>query len=254
MISNLIYGDGNAIQDLSYSKQLNDASWSISDTQTYDNDAQLNYSFRILDVNGNVQEQLNYGSVNVQNLVDNGDIVLTDNDSLYRDMVAAPESAAASGRVAASSRVEVNPINDENLIGTDADDVLAIRDLSFITLNGGLGIDALRFDAALTVDFRALADEAISSIEVIDIANDGGDSTLAFDVSDVLNFSETTDELIIQGKVGDTVDLANIAEGYAGAWVIVGGAAAATIYSYVDAGQGLASVIVDDAILVNVLG
>ena len=85
MISNLIYGDGNAIQDLSYSKQLNDASWSISDTQTYDNDAQLNYSFRILDVNGNVQEQLNYDSVNVQNLVDNGDIVLTDNGSLYRD-------------------------------------------------------------------------------------------------------------------------------------------------------------------------
>ncbi len=111
----------------------------------------------------------------------------------------------------------------------------------------------MRFDAALTVDFRDLADEAISSIEVIDIANDGGDSTLAFDVSDVLNFSETTDELVIKGKAGDIVDLANIAEGYAGAWVIVGGGAA-TIYSYVDAGQGLASVIVDDAILVNILG
>jgi hypothetical protein len=254
MVSNIINNGPNAIQDLSYSKQLNDASWSITDTQEYASDAQLDYSFRIVDVNGNAQEQLNYDSVNVQNLHDNGDIVLTNNTSLYRDVDALPESALASTPVAASSRAEVNMISGENLVGTEGDDVLAISDLSFTTLNGGLGTDSLRFEAALTVDFRNLADEVITSIEVIDLTNDGGDSTLVFNVSDVLNFSEATDELVIRGEAGDTVYLDNVAEGYAGAWVSVGSFATATIYSYVDTEQGLASVVIDDAIAVNILG
>ena len=57
MISNLFYGGNNAIQDLYYGKELNDASWTFPDSTVYGNTEKVDYRIRILDSKDNVQEE-----------------------------------------------------------------------------------------------------------------------------------------------------------------------------------------------------
>jgi len=108
------------------------------------------------------------------------------------------------------------------LRGGAGDDILAVSDLNFASLDGGSGSDTLRFDAPLNLDLRLLADTKLSSIEVIDLLQNGGDSTISFNITDILHLNEAG-ALKIHGNAGDTVSLDNVSNGQPGNWVNAGG-------------------------------
>ena len=142
------------------------------------------------------------------------------------------------------------------LRGGAGDDVLAISDNMFAVINGGLGNDTLRFDAPISLDLSALRDPNVQSIETIDLANDGGNSTLSLGLSDVLAISGQTtldNPLNISGATGDTVNLSGApTNGIAGTWSDTDND---NTYSYISTADSavLANVLFDDAIMVNIV-
>jgi len=103
------------------------------------------------------------------------------------------------------------------LRGGAGDDVLAVSDLTFADIDGGNGTDTLRLDATgLTLDLTAVADEEVAGIEQIDL--NGGGNTLGFNLSDLLNLSDSSNTLRVFGDDTDTVD---VAEGFTANGTIV---------------------------------
>ncbi len=145
---------------------------------------------------------------------------------------------------------------EDVLRGGEGDDVLAISDLTFASLDGGTGTDTLRFDSALNLDLRTNADSKLNSIEVIDLANDSGNSTLSFNITDLLNLNETqtiADTLTINGTTGDIINLDNSSNGQVGTWAEVG---ITHVYEFTaaDAGIGLIGTItIDTNVTVNII-
>ena len=91
------------------------------------------------------------------------------------------------------------------LKGGAGNDTLAVSDLNFRQLNGGSGIDTLRFDGTgLNLNLTNLANNKIIGIEQIDLTGTGNNS-LTLNVLDVLALSDTTNQLIVNGNVGDAV-------------------------------------------------
>ncbi len=143
------------------------------------------------------------------------------------------------------------------LRGGAGDDILAISDLIFASLDGGTGIDTLRFDTPLDMDLRAISNNKISSIERIDLSADDGNSTLRFNITDLFNLSETqtaSNTLAINGNAGDTIHLDNTSNGEPGAWVanaIIPGR-----YEFIaaDAGVGvIGTVMIDVDLTINII-
>ena len=90
--------------------------------------------------------------------------------------------------------------------GGAGDDVMRVSTLDFHVANGGKGTDTLELDGAgLHLDLTALADSRTRSIERIDIGGTGN-NTLTLSVLDVLNLSEESNELLVQGDAGDVVN------------------------------------------------
>jgi hypothetical protein len=128
------------------------------------------------------------------------------------------------------------------LRGGAGDDVLAISDALFAVVDGGSGNDTLRLDSPVEIDFTALSDLKITDIEVIDMANDGGNSSLSLNIADVLSFlnSQGSDfHLAIEGSSGDSVDLLNATAGYSGTWSHGSG----DEYAYTVSGIGVLGVV-----------
>jgi hypothetical protein len=143
------------------------------------------------------------------------------------------------------------------LRGGEGDDVLAISDTTFKSLDGGLGTDTLRLDTGLTLDFSSLSDfslsdSSITSIEKIDLKNDGGNSSLTFNLTDVLNLSETTNELSIFGDAGDSVTLKNTSNGQSGSWSVTNSGGVDT-YAFTSGSDVLATVLIDDIVNTTVI-
>jgi hypothetical protein len=89
--------------------------------------------------------------------------------------------------------------------GGAGDDTLTVRDLNFRQLDGGSGSDTLRLTGwGLNLDLTTIADNKITAIEKINLSG-RGNHHLSFDVLDVVALSDTTNQLIVQGSVGDTV-------------------------------------------------
>ena len=116
---------------------------------------------------------------------------------------------------------------EDVLRGGRGDDVLAlgnstISNTDSISIDGGLGNDTLRFDAPINLDLSMLGRSKIRSIETIDLANDGGASTLSLGLSDVLAISAQatlTNPLTILGDSNDTVNLLGApTNGIDGSW------------------------------------
>jgi hypothetical protein len=84
-------------------------------------------------------------------------------------------------------------------------DYLIIQDTAFTSLDGGLGRDTLVWSSSSNLNFSAIADN-VSNIEVIHLG-DTEINQLTLSLSDVLGASSTTDQLLVQGGAGDTVDL-----------------------------------------------
>jgi hypothetical protein len=91
------------------------------------------------------------------------------------------------------------------LRGGQGNDVLAISDLSFKRINGGLGADTLRLDGAgITLDLTQIADTKLQGIERIDLTGSGA-NTLTLTPQEVLRLSPTSNTLTILGDANDHV-------------------------------------------------
>jgi hypothetical protein len=138
------------------------------------------------------------------------------------------------------------------LRGGGGDDVLAISDANFASLDGGLGIDTLRLDAALSLDFSSVANIKLQSIERIDLTADGGNSQVTMNLTDVLNLSENTNVLSVFGDTGDRVNLSNTSNGQSGSWSFTNTGGVDT-YVFNAGGDVLATVLIDDMVTTNVI-
>ncbi len=139
------------------------------------------------------------------------------------------------------------------LRGGAGNDILAISDLTFASLDGGTGIDTLRFDVPLDIDLRTLADTKLDSIEVIDLTNDGGNSTISLNLTDLLNLNEAqtaADTLVIHGNAGDIVNLDNTSNGQVGNWSNTDSG----VYEFTAGEIGIiGTATIDTAVTVNVI-
>lgn len=85
------------------------------------------------------------------------------------------------------------------LYGSAGDDILSFGAIDR-RLNGGSGTDTLRIDTSgINLDLS----NRLSEFEIIDITGTGNNS-LTFTRLDVLNLSDTTNRLIVNGNSGDT--------------------------------------------------
>ena len=103
------------------------------------------------------------------------------------------------------------------LHGGEGDDAIRINESNIDALaadggrlrasvNGGTGEDTLYLDGNdLTLDFANIASGRVDGIEHIDITGDG-DNTLSIDVNSLLDLSETSNQLVVFGDAGDTVN------------------------------------------------
>ena len=147
---------------------------------------------------------------------------------------------------------------EDVLRGGAGDDILAISNSTIsntdsVSIDGGLGNDTLRFDAPITLDLSMLGRSKIRSIETIDLANDGDNSTLSLGLSDVLAISAQTtlaNPLRILGDGGDRVNLSGApTNGIAGSWA---DADDDNTYSYTASSGILANIFIDSDIMVMI--
>ena len=150
---------------------------------------------------------------------------------------------------------------EDVLRGGAGDDVLALGNSTIsnsdsVSIDGGLGNDTLRFDAPITLDLSMLGRSKIRSIETIDLANDGGASTLSLGLGDVLAISDQTtleNPLAILGASSDRVNLNGApTNGIAGVW---SDADDDNTYSYTATASGelLANLFIDSDIIVSIM-
>ena len=120
-----------------------------------------------------------------------------------------------------------------------------VYDSADVGADGGPGVDTLIIDGAgVTLDLTALADGVLAGIERIDLTGAGA-NTLGLSLGDVLDLSDTSDQLRVDGDAGDAVDGAG--QGWvAGAPVSIGGVL------YASYTLGSATLLVDDAITQNI--
>lgn len=93
------------------------------------------------------------------------------------------------------------------LIGGEGADVIGVGDALFRRVDGGRGIDTLRFDGAgIVLDLTTMADSRIQGIERIDVTGVGGNA-LILNYREVLNLSDDSNQLIVTRNDGDTVEI-----------------------------------------------
>ncbi|TQV79438.1 hypothetical protein FKG94_11250 [Exilibacterium tricleocarpae] len=139
------------------------------------------------------------------------------------------------------------------LRGGAGDDIIAIHDLLFRSLDGGNGIDTLRFDTPLRLNFTRFSDNWITGVEKIDLRADGGNSHLIFNLSDVFNLSDSSgDTLSIHGSRGDSVELRKYSFAQNGDWVrSEEGPDGMGTWAFMHGGKALATLLIDDSITVS---
>lgn len=125
------------------------------------------------------------------------------------------------------------------LLGGSGNDTIVVSDLGFARVDGDGGIDSLALDGAgMTLDLSTIANTRLRGIERIDLTG-RGNNTLLLTPLEVLNLSDSSNTLIVDGNAGDGVLLA------AGNWLrgAVGG-------GYVRYSSGQASLRINTAVTV----
>jgi VCBS repeat-containing protein len=94
------------------------------------------------------------------------------------------------------------------LYGDDGDDIL-IFDSADNTIAGGAGFDILRLSTSGNIDLSSLDNSLTSGIEMIDLQSATAANTLTLSIQDVLDLSNTTNELFVTGNSGDVITSAD---------------------------------------------
>ncbi|MDD5405769.1 MAG: Ig-like domain-containing protein, partial [Sulfurovaceae bacterium] len=96
----------------------------------------------------------------------------------------------------------------DTFVGGAGDDTIVISDTSsFVSINGGTGVDALYLSGSgMTLNLAGISGTTMVSIEKIDLTGTG-DNHLVVSYTDLLNLSESSDILYVTGNSGDTVTL-----------------------------------------------
>ena len=128
--------------------------------------------------------------------------------------------------------------------GGKGDDTIVLSAPAFAKIDGGAGVDTISLDGAgITLDLTTIAQSAIKGIERIDLAG-SGNNALTLSIADVLDLSKSSNQLLVMGDAGDTV---NRGAGWtAGAVVSIDG----QTYQTYTAGQ--ATLLVDTDVAVAV--
>jgi hypothetical protein len=96
--------------------------------------------------------------------------------------------------------------------GGAGNDRIAIAGVDFADIDGGRGEDTLVLaGTGLELNLTVLADSRLTGIEAIDVTS--GDHTLKLSLTDLLNLSDTSNLLTIDGDAGDAVSVVD------GSWV-----------------------------------
>ena len=112
----------------------------------------------------------------------------------------------------AADRFEAGDGNDrmigrggaDEFLGEAGDDYIRVSDLDFESVDGGIGNDTLALgDSGLNLNLTDMAGK-ISGIETIRLFGTG-DNTLTLRAADVLNLSDTTNTLRVNGNAGDRI-------------------------------------------------
>jgi len=105
--------------------------------------------------------------------------------------------------------------------GGNGNDLIVLNSPAFAKIDGDGGVDTIRLDGAgIVLDLTVIPQSAIKGIEQIDIGG-SGNNTLTLSIADVLDLSNTSNQLLVMGDAGDTVHKG--AGWTAGAVVIVAG-------------------------------
>jgi len=91
------------------------------------------------------------------------------------------------------------------IYGGAGDDTVSTADASFFKIDGGRGHDILVWDNDGLLDLSALNKSALEGFEGIDLSYNTGDLNL--DSLDVLNLSDTSNTVLINGDADNTVTL-----------------------------------------------
>jgi hypothetical protein len=101
--------------------------------------------------------------------------------------------------------------------GGEGDDRIVVPDSFFFRIDGGSGTDTLALaGSGLALNFPSLQANAVRGVEAIELTG-SGDNTLRMGALDVLNLSDTSNRVRVEGDAGDVLH----AEG---AWVAQGAA------------------------------
>jgi len=129
-------------------------------------------------------------------------------------------------------------LGSDTLKGGDGDDWM-IWDVADGSLQGGAGTDCMRINGSgAFIDLTAISDLKIVDTEIIDLTG-SGNNALTLGLADVLAISSTSDNLRIDGNVGDTVSITASGGWVAGGDQVIG---ANTYRSYT---QASATLLVD---------
>ena len=155
----------------------------------------------------------------------------------------------------AADEILVGGHGDDTLDGAGGEDVqrggagddTLVYDAADRKIDGGTGEDTLRVDGSgVILDLSNIPDTRITSIEKIDLTG-SGDNTLGLTLLDLLNLSESSNQLLVDGDAGDTVN--SVGEGWtldAGGPVDIGG----TLYNSFS--LGVAMLLVDTDVTTNI--
>ena len=131
------------------------------------------------------------------------------------------------------------------LNGGAGNDVISIANNTFGRISGGSGTDTLRLDGInQALDLTTIANNKITGIEYINLNGNG--NSLSFNRLDVLDLSDTTNRLIIDGVAGNSVTSAG--QGWTPAGTVIIGANSYNAYNNTAGGQLLISAGITTAI------
>ncbi|MES1021308.1 hypothetical protein ABN584_00220 [Gloeocapsa sp. BRSZ] len=234
----------------------------------------FNAHFNLVDLNGLngfVLKEIETSGYTSTLVSDAGDV---DGDGFDDSLVGSPvagEAYVVFGKDFNNQVTRQGTLGNDTLIGTNGDDILIggrgndrlIGGLGVDVLYGGAGDDTLSFGAidrrldggsgtdtltvdtsGVTIDFTTLRNNQIRDIEVIDLTGTGNNS-LILKRLDLLNLSDTTNLLIVNGNVGDS--LRSTTQGW-----LSGGSTTLNGIAYNQFTSGAATLLVDADITLTI--